>query len=95
MIIIKFEESQITVSGHAKYAKKGEDIVCSAVSTLIQFFAEIIKKEKKGIYVKKQGYLKIKIDQKDDYISKTYDYIIEAIKTISEEYPDNLKVEVN
>ena len=35
VITVKKGRRQITVSGHAGYAKKGHDIVCAAVSILI------------------------------------------------------------
>ncbi|MDE6477450.1 MAG: ribosomal-processing cysteine protease Prp [Mycoplasmoidaceae bacterium] len=36
MIEVKIKENSITVSGHANYAQKGNDIVCAAISTIIQ-----------------------------------------------------------
>lgn len=36
MIIITETPEGITVEGHARYAPMGEDIVCSAISTLVQ-----------------------------------------------------------
>lgn len=50
MIEIKFAEDnemiEVVVEGHAGYAKKGEDIVCSAVSVLIHTLAaEVIAYE--------------------------------------------------
>ena len=36
MIVVTIDQSQITVSGHAEYAPRGQDIVCASVSTLVQ-----------------------------------------------------------
>lgn len=36
MIVINITRSGLTVDGHAGYAKKGNDIVCAAVSMLAQ-----------------------------------------------------------
>lgn len=44
MIEIKFipKELRLSVTGHAGYAKKGEDIVCAAVSVLFYTLAQAI-----------------------------------------------------
>lgn len=38
MIIVRRSEKGFTVSGHAGYAPHGQDIVCAAVSTILQGF---------------------------------------------------------
>jgi uncharacterized protein YsxB (DUF464 family) len=43
MIDIKISSNQITVSGHAGHAPPGYDIVCAAVSTLVQTLAASIE----------------------------------------------------
>ena len=44
---------QIEIKGHSSYSLAGTDIVCSAVSVLTQFVAEILKNEGLGDYKKK------------------------------------------
>lgn len=36
MIVVNVSETGITVDGHAGYAETGKDIICAAVSALIQ-----------------------------------------------------------
>lgn len=36
MIVVEVNENGITVTGHAGYAEPGKDIVCAAVSVLVQ-----------------------------------------------------------
>lgn len=36
MIVVKVGESGLTVEGHAGYAEAGKDIICAAVSILVQ-----------------------------------------------------------
>lgn len=36
MVVVNGSDQGITVKGHANYASVGQDIVCAAVSTLIQ-----------------------------------------------------------
>lgn len=43
MITINIEPTRITVTGHSGYAPPGQDIVCSAVSTLTQNLIYSIK----------------------------------------------------
>lgn len=42
MIVIRRYEDCISVTGHAGYAEPGKDIVCAAVSTLLQTFIESV-----------------------------------------------------
>ena len=44
MIHVRFEEKAVTVSGHAGYAKRGEDIVCAAMSTLVYVQTRLLEK---------------------------------------------------
>lgn len=45
-----------TVSGHAGYADKGEDIVCAAVSSAVQMAANtIVESIGAGVYVARKG----------------------------------------
>ena len=39
MIRVRFDGAQMTVSGHARYAPAGRDIVCAAVSALVYALA--------------------------------------------------------
>ena len=43
MILITHETGRITVEGHAGYAPIGQDIVCAAVSALLQTFYVSVK----------------------------------------------------
>ncbi|AEX86055.1 hypothetical protein XO10_08200 [Marinitoga sp. 1135] len=96
MIKVSFnlKKREIEIKGHANFDEYGKDIVCSAVSVLTQFIAEIVKSEKVGKYIKKDGYLKINWS-KDEMIDKLANYLYYALISIEESYPDNLKVEVN
>lgn len=43
MIVVNIRQDGIKVSGHAGYAPTGQDIVCAAVSTLIQTLVRSIE----------------------------------------------------
>ena len=36
MIVVEVREDHVAVTGHARYAERGKDIVCAAVSVLFQ-----------------------------------------------------------
>ena len=44
MIHVRFEEKTVTISGHAGYAKRGEDIVCAAMSALVYVQTRLLEK---------------------------------------------------
>lgn len=38
MIEIDYDNSRITIKGHAEYANRGKDVVCAAISALTEVF---------------------------------------------------------
>ena len=44
MITVRFEQRAVTVSGHAGYGKKGQDIVCAAMSALVYVQVRLLEK---------------------------------------------------
>ena len=94
MILIRFDKNYVEITGHSNYSKAGSDIVCSAISTLTQFVAEIIKKENFGNYTVKDGYLKIELKVENEFSIKLFNYLKEAIESIQKDFPKNVKLEV-
>ena len=43
MIVVNVNEEKITLNGHAGYAEPGKDIVCAAVTALVQTMVHSIK----------------------------------------------------
>jgi uncharacterized protein YsxB (DUF464 family) len=43
MIEITHQQNRITIKGHAQYAPHGQDIVCAAVSALVQTFVASVR----------------------------------------------------
>ncbi|SHE39529.1 hypothetical protein SAMN02745164_00370 [Marinitoga hydrogenitolerans DSM 16785] len=93
-VTFNFKKNIVTIKGHADFDQYGKDIVCSAVSVLTQFVSEIIKNENLGDFKTKDGYLKINWSN-NELSDKLIKYLHDALKSIEESYPDNLKVEVN
>ncbi|MDN5341749.1 ribosomal-processing cysteine protease Prp [Oceanotoga sp. DSM 15011] len=94
MIKVLFEKNYILIKGHASNDLYKKDIVCSAVSTLTQFVANVLSKEKLASFKISEGYLKIDLLEKNDFSNKLVKYLIETIKGIEKNYPDYVKVEV-
>ena len=103
------KENRITFSaqGHTGYAKQGKDIVCAAVSALTSEWIiavdEFLKKGMCGqvLRVLKPGEVVscICFDKYDtESVSIIYfliDVILQGLEAISEQYPDNVHVEVD
>lgn len=84
----------IKIRGHANYGKYGEDIVCSAVSTLVQTL--ILAVEKLTEDEIKHDIRPGKVDIKFWCLSESSKVLIDAfflgIAEIAEIYPDNVRV---
>ncbi len=70
----------LTLTGHAEYAPKGQDIVCAGVSTLVYTLINGCRCEIVGATVR----------VKDD--RRVYDAVLTGLKMISEKFPKNLRV---
>lgn len=95
MIIVTIYKSPTTdvglkVIGHANYAPKGKDIVCSAVSTLVQ---HTIYNSKSHVYSSEDGNYNATFDcwyDRDTYVLlKSFE---RSIKQLAKQYPDYIKV---
>ena len=104
MINITFNPKtlELEIKGHAGHNKKGEDIVCSAISTLFytlgQALYESIDMLKEELIFKDEegnGYLCCK--PKEEYqgnISRTYWTILIGVQMVSENYKKNVTFKI-
>ena len=75
--------NKIVISGHAKYADYGKDIVCSACSSIaITTVNAILKINKKAITVTNDGDLVIDIIEHDDVTDKLIDNMIDLLEEL-------------
>lgn len=94
MVKVSFlSNNEVIIKGHAMHGEYGKDIVCSAISSISQYTAEFLKREKIGKYSKHNGYLKINYSQNELAI-KLIEHLKEAMISIENDYPGNVKVEV-
>jgi uncharacterized protein YsxB (DUF464 family) len=84
----------IEVRGHANYGKHGEDIVCSAVSTLVQTLVVAVEEltADKITYDMQPGKVDIKFWCLSDQSKVLIDAFFLGVKGVAEAYPDNVKV---
>lgn len=89
MIDIKIYDTKIILKGHAEYAEKGKDIICAAVSVLVDTF---VLKNFNNIELHTAADY-IEIDLKKDisdleFIRKGFEYIEDA-------YPEYVRLQVH
>lgn len=87
---------KVVVSGHAGYARHGEDIVCAAVSVLAQTIliglVEVLKQDVR--YEISDGYLEFSLENKNnnDSINALLDTFELGIENLLQEYGSYLKL---
>lgn len=98
MITAQRLKNAIHISGHAEYARHGEDIVCAAVSALFQTFILTMDKIKaetqdRYIYDIKEGDSVIMFHgEKSQEAQLLIKSLFIGLEAIAENYPDNVRV---
>ena len=98
MISVEIKKNQITVSGHADWAKSGFDIVCSSVSTAVIMTInqiEIFELTDKIKYEVKDGFSEIIVIEEDDVINKILLNLTFTLKNLELDYPKYIKIYEN
>ena len=93
MICIKYTNRSIKVTGHACYAKKGNDIVCAGVSAIIfgaikWFKPQDIKLEQN----KKDNSIKLTLKKCSKENMMLLDLIVKQLKPITTKYNKYIKI---
>ena len=104
MINITFnpKDLELKVEGHAKHGKKGEDIVCAAISTLFYTLGEALHQSEDMmlyplVFDDKDGNGYIKCSPKEEYagnIARTYWTILVGMEMVANNYPKNVTFSV-
>jgi uncharacterized protein YsxB (DUF464 family) len=92
MIEIGYNEDlgAVRAEGHARYGKKGEDIVCAAVSALLHVLGNEALKKLGGKATDEDGVMEI-YGYGFRYLA-VFRAVIEGLKEIAAQYPDNVAV---
>ena len=85
---------KITLKGHANYSDYGNDIVCAAVSaTYLCTINGILSIKDNSLEVLSQDNNQtITVLIKDDTINKLLENMIRCLKSLEEQYPNNIKI---
>lgn len=103
MINIKFNPKSFTldITGHAEHGKKGEDIVCSAISTLFYTLAQSLYESADMLedlsFSDKDGNGHLSCKPKAEYeanVSLIYWTILNGFQLVADNYEKNVKFEV-
>ena len=104
MIIITFNPQSYTldVTGHAEYGKKGEDIVCSAISTLFYTLGEALYNSRHMmsediVFCDENGNGHLSCKPKAEYeanISLIYWTILTGFELVANNYKKNITLNV-
>lgn len=87
-------KDRITIKGHSGYAPIGQDIVCAAVSILVQTLIQTVEEltTDKIEYDMQPGKVDIKFWCLSDQSKVLIDAFFIGIEGIAEAYPDNVRL---
>ena len=89
------EFDKINLLGHADYSEYGSDIVCSSASSImITTVNAIMMFDKTYItYEQKKDAFLIKINKNNEIVNNLIKNMINMFKELSNDYPENIKIE--
>lgn len=105
-VLIERDENGVPVSckaeGHAGYAKRGSDIVCSAVTVLIRTALHVISElpdVKLEVDASERGRINFRVlsfpSGSEEKLKVAGDFLAVGLGSIAEDYPDNLELVIN
>lgn len=94
MIQVSRQEGGIIIKGHANYAEPGKDIVCAAISVLVQNLIQSIEELTQDTiqYVMSPGTVDIKFGNLSEQAQLLVDSFFIGVCSIAEQYPENVQI---
>lgn len=94
MIVVETRSGQINIVGHAYYAEPGKDIVCAAVTALVQSLISSLEEltDSKIEYELSPGKAVINYKELSADAKLLISSFFLGLKVIEEQFPDNLKI---
>lgn len=95
---------EVKAEGHAGAGKYGQDVVCAAVSVLLQTLANEVTEAARagllavGVVAHGDGWMKVEMtptDQTQDMADAWVELVQDGIDTLAESYPENVELEVH
>lgn len=95
MIVIKKAAGSVSITGHANYAPHGQDIVCAAISALVQTLIQSIEDLCTDTisYHLQPGNVEIKHNPLSHEAQVLFDAFMIGVYMIADRYPKNVVVE--
>ena len=102
ILIVKSKQNIITIeaTGHSGYAEQGQDIVCSAVSTLMESMAngltEVVKANAKIVVDEEMPHLSVSLNETDIEKCKNAQVLMQttalSLKEVAKGYSKFIKI---
>lgn len=91
----KIEFHKITIKGHANYDKTGKDIVCAAVSVLVESFADtaVFLDDDRARVEPGDVSIEYECAPYDDYVHGITDMLMNGLEGLENTYPEHVNVE--
>lgn len=95
---------EVKAEGHAGAGEYGQDIVCAAVSVLLQTLANEVTEAARagllavGVVAHGDGWMKVEMtptDQTQDMVDAWVELVQDGIDALAESYPENVELEVH
>lgn len=88
------------ISGHANYDEYGKDIVCSSITTAVfttlNLLDKLLKKEDYSLFEDEdKGIIEFSLNIESELSSTIILNLLDIMKNIEEQYPRNLKININ
>ena len=102
MVKVVATNRDITFDGHAGYDFSGRDIVCTAISMILQVSVNAILEfdsecDRSSIYYvhkpENNNFAKLEILNHTEYNKKIIKNMMEMLEDIEKQYPNNIKIE--
>lgn len=87
----KEQKLRLTAHGHAGYATKGQDIVCAAVSALMQTLAYSTDSETGGMRGDCVPELIVQADAAEENAAK-FELVVDGLYLLAQQYPENVRL---
>ena len=90
-ILYKAENLSIEITGHARYAEKGKDIVCAAVTTLAGTLERCMKEAGVGSCEWKEGETCFTASGTEN-LRPCFETVATGLRMLAEEFPDYVSI---
>lgn len=87
--------------GHSDFSKKGSDIVCSSISTLLRTTIKVLSKNDKialKVFAKEPGSLEFFVESfspsQESVLLYANEFLVAGFTALSKEYPCNVEVTI-